>query len=259
MKCSTVKDLLSNYIDGLCSDETNEEIKKHLDNCGDCRSVYEKMAAVIPLEIPPEDKDIDFIKKLKSKMLRRNIIVAVATCIIISAVFFIFAKNYELPLPFDANRMSVEVFKATLITDEDGDLSLESIAPSLFGDFIPEDSGNIIDAVRLAYCGINNIGEISRGRTVNRNGQMVRVVYYCYTKTLWDSLFIDSDLLEYSESGSSYGSDIYWDIYNNRHYEPQMREIYYLPLRNLERIDKLSDEEYDKLRENCDLIWSGII
>lgn len=84
------------------------------------------------------------------------------------------------------------------------------------------------------------------------------MVYYCYTKTLWNSLFIDSDLMGYSESGSSFGSELYGDCYESGHYEPQMKEIYYLPIRNLERIDRLSDEEFDQLREKCDLIWRGI-
>lgn len=259
MKCIIVKDLLSNYIGGLCSEETNEEIKKHLDDCADCRAACEKMAVVVPEEIPPEDKNVDFLKKLKVRMIRKNIIVAISTCIVVFAGFFIFAKNYEIPLPYDPNRMSVEVFKAAVITGKSGKIDLEVIDPILLGEFIPEDSSNIIDAVRLAYHGINNIGECSRGRTINRNGEEVRVVYYCYTKTLWDSLFIDSDLQKYSESGSSFGSDLYGDNYESTDYEPQMKEIYYLPIRNIDRIEELSDEEFDKLREQADLIWSGII
>lgn len=191
IKCSIAKDLLSNYIDGLTCEETNEEIRKHLDDCDDCRIVYEKMAAVI--------------------------------------------------------------------TNEDGTISLEDIDPAIYGTIVPEDSGHIIDAVRFAYHGINNIGESSSGRTINRNGQEVRVVYYCYTKTLWNSMFIDSDLLGYSESGSSYGSELYEDNYDSEDYEPQMKEIYYLPMRNLYKIRELPDEEFDKLREQCDLIWSGVI
>lgn len=259
MKCSIVKDLLSNYIDGLCSEETNDEIRKHLDGCADCRNIYEKMSAVIPQEIAPEDKNIDFLKKLKVRMVRRNVIVAMVTCILVLAGFIIFAKNYELPLPFDANRMSVETFKAAVMPGEDGTISLIEVKPELLGDVISEDGQNIIDAVKLAYQGINNVGKCSRGRTINRNGQEIRVVYYCYTKTLWDSLFVDPDLLGYSESGSSFGSDLYGDNYESTDYKPQMKEIYYLPIRNLERIDKLSDEEFDRLRETCDLIWRGVI
>lgn len=175
MKCYVVKDLLSNYIDGLCSEDTSEGIKKHLDVCDDCRAIYEKMSTVIPEGI------------------------------------------------------------------------------------LPEHSGSVVDAVRLAYEGINRISKISRGRTINRNGENIRVVYYCYTRTLWDSLFFDDGFAGQRESGRSFGSDIYGENYESAEYEPQMREIYYLPVRNLHKIGELSDEEFDGLREKGSLIWSGVI
>lgn len=258
MKCSIARDLLSNYIDNLCSEETNAEMRKHLASCDDCKAVYDKMSLPIAVK-PPENKEIDFLKKLRKRILQRNAIAAITTCIVLLAGFLVFAKNYKIPIPFDAYRMSVEEFKAAVVTKKDGGILLKEIDPRLFGDVIPEDSEGIVDAVRFAYRGINNIGECSRGRTINRNGEEVRVVYYCYTKTLWNSLFIDSDLMGYSESGSSYGSELYGDCYESGHYEPQMKEIYYLPIRNLERIDRLSDEEFDQLREKCDLIWRGIV
>lgn len=59
MKCCIVKDLLPGYIDGLTSEETNMEIKEHLENCAACRTIYEQMSAELPSEIPREEKDID--------------------------------------------------------------------------------------------------------------------------------------------------------------------------------------------------------
>ena len=38
-----------------------------------------------------------------------------------------------------------------------------------------------------------------------------------------------------------------------------MREIYYLPMRNMDRLGRLSDEEFDALREKATLVWSGVI
>lgn len=259
MKCSIVKELLSNYIDGLCSREINEEIKEHLLHCSDCQKMYEQMSAPLPGDMAPEDTNIEFLKKLKKRMLRRNVMVAVSTCIIILIGFCIFARNYDIPLPFDANRMSVEQFKAAVITGEDGRIVLEDIDPDILGNIIPYNDSHVIDAVRLSYHGINNIGSWSQGRTINRDGREVRVVYYCYTKSLWNSLFIDSDLLGYSESGSEYGSSIYEDTFDSTVYEPQMKEIYYLQIRNPEKFEALSDEEFDRLREKGDLIWSGVI
>lgn len=259
MKCEIIKDLLSNYIDGLTSEETNAEIRKHLDDCGDCHETYEKMSAIIPQEIVSDDKNIDFLKKLKRKIRRKTIIATASTCIVILTGFFIFAKNYDIPLPFDTNRMSVEIFTAAVITDKNGKISWQDKDKAISRGLITEDYDREMDLVRIAYKGINNISSCSRGRDINRNGENIRVIYFCYSKTLWDSLFIDGDLTGYSESGSFYGTDEYGDSFYSIDYEPQMREIYYLPIRNLHEIDNLSDEDFDNLKEKADLIWSGVI
>lgn len=257
MKCSIVKDLLSNYIDGLTSEETNTEIRKHLDNCDNCRTVYEEMSVVIPGEIPNEDKNINFLKRLKAKMIHKNIMVALLTCIFVLCGLIIFAKNYEIPLPYDANRMSVELFPSVIVTNEEGRIIWKKFSSNV-GDVKQKDSGDVINVVKRVYRGISQTTESSTGRNVNRNGEIVRVVYYRYAKTLWTSLFFDSDLADYSESGSSTGTDIYGERYQTADYKPQMIEIYYLPVRNLNRLDKLSDEEYDKQKEKGTLVWSGV-
>lgn len=42
-------------------------------------------------------------------------------------------------------------------------------------------------------------------------------------------------------------------------YQPEMREIYYLPLGNMNRLDRLSDEEFDMQKEEAVLVWKGVI
>lgn len=255
MKCNIVEDLLPNYIDGLTNEETNADIKKHLDGCSNCRTAYEEMLAAIPEEVPPEEKNIDFLKNLKKRMLRRNIIIAVSTCIMILAGFFIFAYNYEIPLPFDPYRMTVELVPNAVVTTEDGKTLWKGL------DYVePDDYSSIIDVLTRVYRGINGISEVSDGRTINRNGEAVRVVYYYYSKTLWSSLFVDPDLQEYSESGTSTGTDMYGGNFQCADYKPQMTEVYYLPVKDIyDKMDHLSDEQYDQLRENQMLVWSGII
>ena len=51
-----------------------------------------------------------------------------------------------------------------------------------------------------------------------------------------------------------YGKD-----FQSKDYEPQMIEVYYLRQKNLHKLEELSDEEYDNLREKSDLIFSGMI
>ncbi len=222
------------------------------------KAIYEEMSIVILHEIPPEDKNIDFLKRLKEKIIHKNIMVTVLTCTIILCSFIIFAKHYELPLPFDTNRMFVELRPHVVTTNKDGRIVWKSFDPSNDGDDGQNDSGDVINVIEMHYRGISRISESSSGRNINRNGENVRVVYYGYAKTLWTSLFFDSDLADYSESGSSTGSIIYGDNYQSYDYKPQMIEIYYLPIRNLYKLDDLTDEEFDGLKEKSTLVWSGV-
>ena len=43
MKCDVIKDLLPSYVDGLCSIESNKIIQEHLEQCNDCRKLYDQM------------------------------------------------------------------------------------------------------------------------------------------------------------------------------------------------------------------------
>lgn len=83
MKCCIVKDLLPNYIDGLTSKETNTEIEKHLADCVECHLIYEQMSSKLPEEIKPEEKDIDFLKKMKARMRQNYTFVIISTCVVI--------------------------------------------------------------------------------------------------------------------------------------------------------------------------------
>ena len=170
----------------------------------------------------------------------------------------IVAWNYEIPLTFDEYRMSVEVHPAVVVTDEEGRSSWKDIDVI---SKIPENYDKIIDVVEIGYRGIFRITQSMIGQDISRNGEDVRVVYYCYYKTLWNSLFFDGDLVDYSEGGWATGDSIYGENYPSADYEPQMKtvEIYYLPMRNLYKLQTLLEDEFDSLKEKATLVWSGTI
>ena len=106
MKCCIVKDLLPGYIDGLTSEETNEEMKMHLENCNSCNTIYRQMTEELPIEIPPEKTEIDFLKKLKTSMHRKYVIVALSTCVILFGTT-VFLKRYEIPVSYAPDCMTI--------------------------------------------------------------------------------------------------------------------------------------------------------
>ncbi len=263
MKCSIVKELLSNYADGLTSEETAGDIRKHLAECENCRRVYEHLRAAVSRDIPPEEKDIDPLIKLKKKIRHRIIAAAVSTCVILTGLI-LFAMIYEFPLPFDSNRMFVEPVQAVFGVVEDGSTFMKTLDDLTFeqtNDFL-EGKYEQTEIVQLACRGINNAGSVARCRTISRNGEDVTVVYFCYYKTIWSSIF-HGDFSTYRESFIRIDHDIYDQNFDpDTGYHPTKREIYYLPSRELidaDKIYEMSDEEFDALKEQAGLIWSGVV
>ena len=265
MECYIVKDLLPNHIDGLNCNETSAEIRKHLDECAHCRADYEKMTAEIAREMQSKSNNVNFLKKLKAKMFRRNVSVAVSTCIILLGGLILFARGYEIPIPFDPNRMSAELIPVAVVHNNDGSASWWNL-DIFYGENVffydeserPPNYEYIRDALHIAWQGFSRISTLSVGRDIVRDGEHVRVVFYRHTKTPWVSLFFDYDLTEEQESGRFTGTAIYGDRFQSVGQEPQQIEIFYLPVRNLGGLRNLSDEDFDAERLNGTLVWRGI-
>lgn len=260
MKCCVVKDLMPVYISGLTSEETNAEIENHLENCNACSTIYAQMSAVIPDEVPPEEKDIDFLKKLRGTMRQRYLITSLSTCALLVCLI-VFLKKFDTPVSYDPDRMTAEIFQIAYVPNESGLRQwrdLDSLDPKT-ASAVRLGKYDTQEQVRLVLKdNVNSNGFASLGRTIQRNGETVRVVYYCYTKSLWNSMFSENGgFVDYSiAQGDVYEDDFF--INANADYQPEKREIYYLPVENMNRLNRLSDEEFDAQKENADLVWSGV-
>lgn len=286
MKCCIVIDLLPGYIDGLNSEETNEEIEKHLDGCTSCRTIYRQMSAEIPNELPAEKRDIDFLKKLRKRIRRKYAVVALSTCVVLIGST-VFLKNYNIPVPYDPDCMTTELYEIAYVPNHLGlnewqyqgpaDTPISS-ATDTANRNSSEPSGSVMaenpnseetltkEQIRFVLSmsqekqkslKINNF--ISKGRTIRRDGRTIRIVYYCYTKTMWNNLFPNDG--SFVNSLISEGDVFEETFYRNANtdYQPKFREIYYLPMGNMNKLESLSDEEFDAQREKAALVWSGVI
>ncbi|EWM52969.1 zf-HC2 domain-containing protein [Ruminococcus flavefaciens] len=90
MKCNIVKDLLPLYCDNLTSEDSNEEIEKHLSECADCKAVYESMNKKEEnIEVP--EKDVKPLKKVKKRTKLKIIATVLGTAVVLFGVFmFVF-------------------------------------------------------------------------------------------------------------------------------------------------------------------------
>lgn len=90
LKCEIVQDLLPSYVDGLTSDVTNEAINRHVESCGDCRSILERMREPEQPQLDVTQKEeIDFLKKERSKTRYKIGITVFLAAVLVVAVLFI--------------------------------------------------------------------------------------------------------------------------------------------------------------------------
>ena len=71
IKCEVVRDLLPNYIEGLTSEVTKEEIESHLSSCKKCEMLYNEMKT--PIEEPLETSEMDYLKRVKQRTNKKII------------------------------------------------------------------------------------------------------------------------------------------------------------------------------------------
>ncbi len=261
MKCCIIKDLLPGYVDGLTSRETNTEIQKHLKGCVSCRTAYEQMSAVLLEECLPMEKEADFLRLMKERMRKKYVAAILLTFVFVSGLM-IFLKTYDLPIPYDPECMTTEIYQMAYVPNSFGLRewrSLDVLEPDQ-REAAAAGAYETMEALRLLLTrSVGSDGITSAGRTIQRNGENVRVIYYCYTTSLWNRLFSEENRFVCRSTATGAVYERLFQRSEVSHYEQEQREIYYLPMGNMNRLERLSDEEFDALREKAALVFRGEI
>lgn len=92
--CKIVEDLLPNYIEEMTSKETNKLIEEHLKKCQVCKNKLNNMKSDIIVD-KIDDREIEYLKKIKRKNLLKILIVTLTFCVILSLVLW-FNFNYRI-------------------------------------------------------------------------------------------------------------------------------------------------------------------
>lgn len=86
--CSMILDLLPNYIEGLCSQETAALVEEHLAQCEDCRKACEALKAPMEADTVPKQETISNpFRKIRKKHLRNLLLAIVCTAAVVLAPF----------------------------------------------------------------------------------------------------------------------------------------------------------------------------
>lgn len=85
MKCNVVRDLLPLYFEGLCSEDTKKQLEEHFECCEKCQKLKQNLEAEQdwPEENQGWERAISPLKKVKKKIRRKNILIAIC-------IFFLF-------------------------------------------------------------------------------------------------------------------------------------------------------------------------
>ena len=146
MKCSIIQDLLPIYCDDLTSEDSREEIEKHLAECETCREVYENMKTK-EINITVPDKDIRPLKKVNKQNRFKIIGVALAALVFWFGVFiFVFwgivpIKSEKAHYTIDAHEEVRTSYQSN--EDESETYEKKSTVKSLRLDFTTESNSNM--------------------------------------------------------------------------------------------------------------------
>lgn len=94
-ECDIVKDLLFSYNDNILSNASKEFVENHLKECDECKKALEQIQE--DSDEKNSKKELDFLRKIRHKICRKNTIIAVVSvCLIAFIIFNIQAyKNYQ--------------------------------------------------------------------------------------------------------------------------------------------------------------------
>ena len=96
-ECEVIKDLLPGYIAGILSNDTEEAVNEHIDNCENCKKMLDRMKSSLP-NIPndsDEKVEIDYLKKHNKKMrILKNLILFIILFVVLFSFGIIIKYNY---------------------------------------------------------------------------------------------------------------------------------------------------------------------
>ncbi len=102
MHCNIIKDILPLYVDDVVSQETKSMIESHLTQCNNCTKELDKLRQAVRPELK---KDIAPFRKIKKKLIRKQIITIVISFIsavaVLSGAFYAIVIH-EQPLSYNA-------------------------------------------------------------------------------------------------------------------------------------------------------------
>ena len=92
IECKIVQDLLLGYVDNVLNEESKKVVEKHLSECDMCQKRLKEIKQDIEDNEITQEKEIDYLKKIRIKNRIKSILVAVGILFLIA--FIVFLRNF---------------------------------------------------------------------------------------------------------------------------------------------------------------------
>lgn len=111
LPCYLVRDLLPLYKDELCEPETAADLREHLDNCPDCRTLWKKMQDADPLEGKAvqarRQEEAKALRRVKRSQHRKRVLIVLSAvlatlCVVYLGLRLVYGYANETYLDYDA-------------------------------------------------------------------------------------------------------------------------------------------------------------
>ncbi len=187
--CDLIQDLLPLYHDGVCSEESKKAIENHLSECSACKEYYTVMCEADGMEIDSHSPDRERQKAasfhaVKKKLLRKQVLVAFASVIVLVAITF----------------AAIGVLKSTLnVVEYEDNISVSMVDGNLTG--------------RLQGSRITHVS--SKRVTISIEGREENYLFFYMSDTKWDELITNSAvfseyILYFSDKGADQIDAVYY-------------------------------------------------
>lgn len=223
ISCNIIRDILPLYLDDVVSDDTKELVEEHLETCDACRMEADILGRNITLPTNRVIKlsDAEVVKKLKSRFLRKKVLVSILSVVAAIAVMigiYALMTMKSSFIPYDSTKIRIR--------EEDGQ-------------------------IYASYPGDNLAGSVIVHTMAVIDGEEQDVIIFGYYETPW-SKYIEPIFKKFQDDSGIVGLGEWPEL--DRIYYAEFDLGSYLDSCNDSTPPKEWDSEY--MIERSEVIWS---
>ena len=228
LPCYLVRDLLPLYKDEVCEPETAADVKEHLDDCPDCRHLWETMQDTAPLEgevvQAREQEQTAALRRVKSTQRKKRVLTVLATLLVV-----ILLGGGGLGVYFHADETYLEYPQESILSVGEGPISEQ---------WRIKGKGIVLklDPAQLASIQWSQVLNTPKGD----------VMVFTLGRSQWD-------VWTHAQwSDDSYEILLYTEAMDGAAAMERLKEVYYLPY---SKFESWVDSESQLVPEDAILLW----